>query len=470
MLENETWEQPEWGAPDFTDPADVPPIPESVAFELTVTEVAGLVSGRRQYRVTVVAGKDRTLRSDAAASYLRMLAAGMPAGGIDVYQRTKAEQEWLYDHQPPRAAPYSATAPHIDNRALDFHTTTGGRYDPSAAFLWVTKGTDGSKAPRYTDDSRMRGHEYGWYRSVPSERWHLEYDRSRDKHRAADLAARLKALGYRNVKAFQAAHGLTADGVDGPLTWGALLNGPIPATPPKDQPVPELTQLEVKVATLNCLDPGIRQGKPPKLHPFTEDRKRDLVKVAVRADADFICATECPQIISEAILAALPGYKVWEAGSQRIIFNAAEWDYSERPKTGKWGYHGFVVATFTHRKTGRKFTIGVYHLPPNSTTPEATQRKHLATFLAEMRRHPGIRIIGGDGMDSASWATGWKDVRLAGQWEDRNKPTYQGRAITDRILVDAQTPVEVLSYDTLSGGKGTDHALVLTTVRTIPTN
>ena len=38
-----------------------------------------------------------TLRGDAAASYLRAIADGLPTGGVDVFQRTWEEQQAVYD-------------------------------------------------------------------------------------------------------------------------------------------------------------------------------------------------------------------------------------------------------------------------------------------------------------------------------------------------------------------------------------
>ena len=94
-------------------------------------------STKQAVRTAVVDLAGHTLRADAAASYLRMIAAGMPAGGVDVFMRTMAEQETLYRRylagKGPIAARPVATAPHIDGRAIDLHTTTAGKYDPSPA-------------------------------------------------------------------------------------------------------------------------------------------------------------------------------------------------------------------------------------------------------------------------------------------------------------------------------------------------
>ena len=93
-----------------------------------------------------------TLRGDAAASYLRMRAAGMPAGGIDAWSRTYAQQAELRRRYEagigPLAAKPNANAPHIKGVAIDSHTTTGGKYAPSAAHVWLTHGGDGSRPPK----------------------------------------------------------------------------------------------------------------------------------------------------------------------------------------------------------------------------------------------------------------------------------------------------------------------------------
>lgn len=183
------------------------------------------------------------LADDAAASYLRMLAAGMPAGGVDVFGRTLAEQWAVYRAYlkgGPLAAYPRATAPHVRGQAIDLHTTTAGKYAPSAAHVWLTEGGDGSSKPK--SGEKLRAHEYGWYRTVPSERWHFAYDPARDKHRPVvlklgstgavvnlvQLRLGVTPTGFYGtktraaVKAWQKAHKLTADGVAGPKTLASL--------------------------------------------------------------------------------------------------------------------------------------------------------------------------------------------------------------------------------------------------------
>ena len=178
------------------------------------------------------------LRGDAAASLLRMRAAGMPAGGIDVYSRTMAQQAELRRRYEagigPLAAKPSPTAPHIKGVAIDLQTTRSGKYTPSDAHRWLTAGGDGSSPPKAGE--KLRCHPYGWRRTVPSERWHFAYDPAKDTKAAADLKARIKALGHRDVRAFQRAAGLTVDGKAGPQTWTALLLAK-PA-PPAETPQP----------------------------------------------------------------------------------------------------------------------------------------------------------------------------------------------------------------------------------------
>lgn len=165
------------------------------------------------------------LRGDAAASLMRMRAAGMPSGGIDVYSRTLEKQKELYSAykagRGPLAAPPNPDAPHVRGCAIDLQTTRNGKYAPSAAHVWLSVGGDGSSKPKAGE--KLRAHSYGWYRTAKPERWHYTYNPARDTEAKADLAARLKKLGAKNVKAFQRDQGLTVDGKAGPQTWTALL-------------------------------------------------------------------------------------------------------------------------------------------------------------------------------------------------------------------------------------------------------
>lgn len=171
------------------------------------------------------------LAGDAAASYLRMRESGMPSGGIDVFRRTFAKQARLYALYKMGlgnlAAKPSKNAPHVKGAAFDTHTTTTGRYAPSSAHRWLMVGGKGSVAPGYRSE-KIRANAYGWKRTVPSERWHFGYDRKRDLRRTTALKEKLAELGYSSLKKFQAAKKLQADGIDGPITWTALLKAKPP--------------------------------------------------------------------------------------------------------------------------------------------------------------------------------------------------------------------------------------------------
>lgn len=118
--------------------------------------------------ITTVIGAKRSgrpawLRADAAASYTRMLTAGMPTGGITDAGRTNAEQWqlwWAYLRGELAAtAAYPGTSLHETGLALDL---TG------AALAWV----------------RAWGRPYGWViDTVPGEPWHVVYVPELDQHR-----------------------------------------------------------------------------------------------------------------------------------------------------------------------------------------------------------------------------------------------------------------------------------------------
>lgn len=103
-----------------------------------------------EYLVTLPGGG--RLRGDAAASYLRMRADGMPAGGVDVFYRSLAKQAELYRlylaGKGNLAAKPSRHAPHVRGMAMDLRTGGKGPYKPSEAHKWLTKGGNGKLQPQ----------------------------------------------------------------------------------------------------------------------------------------------------------------------------------------------------------------------------------------------------------------------------------------------------------------------------------
>lgn len=236
-------------------------------------------------------------------------------------------------------------------------------------------------------------------------------------------------------------------------------------------PATPTAELRLRIAELNCLDPNIHQGDG-KLHPLTAARKAALVKSVKKAAANIYLLSECPEQTRDALRAGLPGgpgrWKVWERGSQAILFDSKRLAYSTSQKVAFEGYHGGVIAPFTDRATGRKVVLGSFHLPADTSASQAKQQAYLASFLAAMPKLSGVRIVGGDGANSASWAAGWTDARTAAaNSSTRQAPTWQGKAITDRIWSDTQTPVTWRGYTVLDTGAGSDHDLIVTAL-TIP--
>ena len=323
--------------------------------------------------------------------------------------------------------------------------------------MWLSKGGDGSSKPK--PGEKLRAHEYGWFRTVPSERWHYAYNPARDTLRKADLKARLNALGFATVKEFQAARGLPTDGSDGPLTWTALLKHPIPVAA-------TASATKVRVATLNCLDPDLSQGDPATSQPLTEDRRKALAAVVRGAAADFYCLTECPEATRDVLRASMPGgaerWLVWTRGAQGIMFDSKRWAFAAADVDRlDWGYHGAVIATFTGRSSRKRVTIGAFHLPPDDAVTPAEGKSFRAGLLAAMRRRPGTRIIGGD-LQAAAWTPGWTDARTAADSSTtRDAPTVDPEGITDRIMSDPTSAVDWRGYNVRDAGAGSDHNLVV---------
>lgn len=123
--------------------------------------------------VTIAPGHE--LRDDAAAAYLRMRAAGCPAG-INSSTRSYAQQDEWYRHQGEPGYPPMADHPDRSKHVWRPTSTTdkGARaLDlPEPARAWV----------------RAHGAEYGFMRDrVGGEPWHMEYEAEHDQHEGEDI-------------------------------------------------------------------------------------------------------------------------------------------------------------------------------------------------------------------------------------------------------------------------------------------
>lgn len=223
--------------------------------------------------------------------------------------------------------------------------------------------------------------------------------------------------------------------------------------------------LALRVATFNCQDAKLT-GSPR----LSDARLSALVRSVVAAKADVYLINECPSSVRYAMRDGLPGgrgcWKVWERGSQAIIFDSVRLSYTTSYKVNfpHVSYQGAVVAPLTDRATGCSLVFGSYHLLPNSKSSDATQKAEIRQVAAEMRRHSGVRILGGDGVNDNAWLPGWDDAReKAANSSTRDAKTYQGKAITDRIHSDHLTPVDWRGYN-VKPSSGSDHALVITAV------
>ncbi len=346
-----------------------------------------------------------TLRGDAAASLLRMRSAGMPSGGIDVYSRTLAQQAYLrqlYEQgKGPLAARPSPTAPHIKGVAIDAHTTTAGKYAPSEAHRWLTAGGDGSSKPK--SGEKLRCHPYGWRRTVPSERWHFAYDPAKDTKAAADLAARLKVLGVKDVKTFQRSQGLTVDGKAGPQTWTALLLAadaapkpdPVDPVPPEvPVPVPPISaDFRFGLANLQAQRFGGLADTSPRRGQYLRDKMACSLYVL----------TEVPEKSRDTIRKILgAAWKVYPTGYIGILWDSAKWIHRDRMSVDfGTGVHGAVRAELRNAATGLPLdVIGVHVRPAASFGGDAAKAKagkqaDIAKMLSLYRK--GIStIIAGD--------------------------------------------------------------------------
>lgn len=341
------------------------------------------------------------LRGDAAASYLRMIKAGMALGGTQVFRRTFEAQGALrraYEQgRGPVAARPSWGAPHIQGIAVDNRTTgAGGKYSPSGTHAWMSKGGSGGQKPKAGE--KLRCHDYGWRRTVPSERWHFGYNPALDKKASADLKARLKALGYTTVKDFQKANGLTGDGKAGPSTWAKLLTNP-KKNPAVKPPPPVYSDFRFGQANLKAERFGGLDDDSPKRGQYLEDK----------LNCSLYALCEVSEDARNATRKAMPGgSKVWLTYAVNylcVMWDSTKWDHYTTIKKvtfNKLGVHGAIRVTLKSPTTGLTMdVISIFVRPGDALTgsdAEKLKQKQadIKKAVAELYRYGCATVIAGD--------------------------------------------------------------------------
>jgi hypothetical protein len=318
------------------------------------------------------------LSGDAAASFLRLFADSGDLAGLIAAGRTYAEQAILYALYKAGKGNLAAkpgTSLHESGLAID--VTRG-----TPLHTWLTKG--GVPLTVKSGES-IRAHEYGWYRTVPSEAWHFRYYRAKDRHRSAALAARLAALGYGSLTAFQKAHGLTADGVDGPITWTALLA----AIPNDTQPTPD-GSVNLRVASYNVQAKRWGGGTYAADSAFVKTTLRPSILMVQEAEED------ARDAIREAT-----GFRVWPLGYVGLLWDPTKWDNGPRLGCGfGTAYHGVVGCELTRRTTGRTLVAASVHIRPTAAfkttaAAKAGKKADIAKVIKLLAKYPRV-VVGGD--------------------------------------------------------------------------
>ncbi len=354
-------------------------------------------------RTFVVDDRGNVLRGDAAASYLRAIADGLPVGGVDVFHRSLAKQKQLYERYLAGTGPIAAkpkkTAPHVDGRAFDTHTGGSGPYAPSDAHVWLTDGGDGAAKPQ--PGEKLRAHDYGFRRTVKSERWHFEYDRNLDLLRSDALAAHLAALGHATLKEFQAAVGLKDDGVDGPCTWTALLelSGTVTRDPAPVAPVPPgPEEVKFRAATYNAQLAHFGGGPSSANAAFVQEVLKPSVLTCQEVDED------ARDAIREST-----GFKVWPYKTLGVFWDPDKYDHGDPVKLGLGPstnrYHGMVGTMLTSRKNGNTFFAAAVHIRPKAAFSSATaakegKKRDIAEVIDKLKSYPRV-LVGGDWSSNA---------------------------------------------------------------------
>lgn len=146
------------------------------------------------------------------------------------------------------------------------------------------------------------------------------------------------------------------------------------------------------------------------LDPRFGGKISDDASVLKAASASVYLLTETPKAVRNAIRARLTGgaarWKVWERGSQAILFDSTKWAYSTSRTVvfGPTSYHGAVIAVLTRKDTGQRVQFAALHLPPRAVSSESARKTALGKLVAALDASLPT-VIGGDFNSEA--APGW---------------------------------------------------------------
>lgn len=212
------------------------------------------------------------------------------------------------------------------------------------------------------------------------------------------------------LKAFQQAHGLAVDGIDGPKTWDALLSVPPPApAPAPDLVTPKPAPTRFRGGWWNVLgDRFVKAGQTP----WAERRAGVAAIISETIRPSVLGLAECYSGEDEYLLANLGGAWVKKSTTLglHLLTNGTKWE-ALRQWTTVFAdrVHGFTVVEAQHRASGQVYNLVAAHLTPPSRASEG-QRKVEFGVLAQ-------------------FVHGWKDPTiLMGDFNTEAIPTWAAAA------------------------------------------
>ena len=347
--------------------------------------------------------KGHWLRSDAAASFLRMVKAAGTGEGLVVGGRTYAEQKKLYDaYRAGRGnlAAKPGTSLHESGLAIDVTRK-------SPLQLWMVHGSDPMKV---TKAGTTRAAEYGWLRTVPSEAWHFSYDPKRDKH--------------LNDEAHHAE----------------------PATPPAPKPTPKSAQVTVLVANCQSYD-GDR----------SEAAWRARAALMAKSSPDVILVQETTEPGQNVMRLELgTGWRHYSNGKSVALFVGPRVKTAglKRTVSFKTAFgHGAVKLPL--KVDGIGFDATSQHTRPGSVASNAQKDADIAKGAKLTGTWPGI--YGGDFARDNPKLPGWQRVTPVVDSMDK-----AGTQTPDAIFTRGK--ITVVSAKVIDPGRLSDHKWLVATL------